>query len=71
MEKRLAREMLQKGDLVSYNDAIPDCFDVINDIGVVVEVSGVDTVKVQWQKSGSTHRYLREELRMLARNRKS
>ena len=66
MEKKLAREMLRKGDLVSYNDAIPDNFDIIGDIGIVVEVNGSDVIKVRWQKTGKVYRYIREELRMLA-----
>ena len=68
MERKLAREMLRKGDLVAYNDAIPDCFDIIGDIGIVVEVNGSDVIKVRWQKTGKIDRYIREELRMLARH---
>ena len=41
---------------------------VIGDIGIVVEVNGSDVIKVRWQKTGKIHRYIREELRMLARH---
>jgi len=62
--------MLYKGDLVCYRDAVPADRPMewpVEDLGVVIAISGCDTVKVQWQKSNSCHRYLREELILVAR----
>ena len=67
--------MLYKGDLVTYRDDIAHAEEgprwPLNDVGVVIDTSGCDMVKVQWQKSSRSHRYLREELILVARGTSS
>ena len=75
MVDRITYEMLNKGDLVTYRDDIAHAEEnlrwPLNDVGVVVDTTGCDMVKVQWQKSRRSHRYLREELILVARGTSS
>jgi len=74
MEAKVIYEILKKGDLVSYRDAPPRAFrpGIIfpdtNDVGIVVETNGDNSVGVRWQKSGLLYSYSREELNILARS---
>ena len=67
-EADIRYEMLRVGDLVQYNDPIPEDIMMIMPPGLVIEVSGVNYVRVWWLaddiKAGL---YLRRELKLLSR----
>lgn len=77
MVERISYEMLKKGDLVTYRDDIAHAEEnlplrwPVNDVGVVVDTTNRDMIRVQWQKSNRSHRYLREELILVARGTSS
>ena len=75
MVERVSYEMLKKGDLVTYRDDIAHAEEnlrwPLNDVGVVIDTTNRDMIKVQWQKSSRSHRYLREELILVARGASS
>ena len=60
-------EMLCVGDLVQYIDPIPEDIRIIDDVGVVIQVEGVNYMKVVWQTGAKPGLYLRRELTLLSR----
>lgn len=67
-EAEIRYEVLRIGDLVQYLDPIPEDMVVIYAPGIVIELSGLNYVKVKWMdpdiKAGI---YLRRELKLLSR----
>ena len=67
-ECKFSYEMLRVGDLVQYNDPIPEDMMAYDVPGIVTEVTGLNYMKVKWLgrdiKPGI---HLRRELKLLSR----
>ena len=70
-EAEIRYEALRIGDLVEYIDPIPEDMMVIYAPGIVIELSGLNYVKVKWlDRDIKAGMYLRRELKLLSRVRR-
>jgi hypothetical protein len=61
-------ELLRIGDLVQYIDPVPEDLKILKVPGIVVEVRGIDYLRVKWLDDASPAGFhLRGELKLLSR----